>query len=170
MVETPETEDAVHVTMESNDDTGAFTEVTELLHADAGDVSAPRVTLEQSTARSISADHVDVNKSAVKGITTQTATMTQAASLTLNAADIAVHESSIGVLSSDRIDLFDSVVGIARGPLTVNEGSARVLVHIGPADATVKPVLDGQTAMRLGAGFGISIVVLSRLLRRLFGT
>jgi hypothetical protein len=128
------------------------------------------VTLEQSTAKSITADHVDLNKSAVRGITAQTATMTQAASLTLTSADIAVHESSIGVLTSDRIDLFDSVVGVARGPLTVNEGTTRVLVHIGPADAAVKPVLNGQSALGLGAGFGISIVFLSRLLRRLFGT
>ena len=54
--------------------------------------------------------------------------------------------------------------------MTVNEGTARVMVHIGPADGTIKPVLNGQAALGLGAGFGISIVVLSRLLRRLFGT
>ena len=170
MAETLPTEKSVHQVMEPSDDTGEFVEATELLHADAGDVSASRVTIEQSTAKSVTADHVEVNKSAVKGITAQTATMTQAASLTLRADDIALHESSVGVLTSDRIDLFDSVVGVARGPLTVNEGTSRVLVHIGPADATIKPVLDGQAALGLGAGFGISIVVLSRLLRRLFGT
>ena len=75
MAETRPTEDAAHQVMEPSDETGEFVEATELLHADAGDVSATRVTLEQSTAKSITSDHVALNKSAVKGITAHTATI-----------------------------------------------------------------------------------------------
>ena len=169
MAETHPTEDGAVPVMEPSEETGEFVEATELLHADAGDISAARVSLEQSTAKSITADHVSLNQSAVKGITTQTATMTQAAAFNLKSTDIALHESTAAIVSGDRIDIFDSVVGVARGPLTVQEGSARVLVQIGSADPAVKPVLNAQSAVGLGVGFGTTIVLLSRLLRRLFG-
>jgi hypothetical protein len=169
MAETHPTEDATHQVMEPSDESGEFTEATELLHADAGDISAARVTLEQSTAKSITSDHVSLNKSAVKGITTQSATMTQSAAFSLKSEDIAIHESSAGLISGERVDVFDSVIGVVNGPINVTEGSARVLVQIGPADPSVKPVLNAQAALGLGAGFGATIILLSRLLRRLLG-
>ena len=48
--------------------TGEFVEAGDLLHADAGDVSATRVSLEESTAKSITGDHVTMTQSAVKTI------------------------------------------------------------------------------------------------------
>jgi hypothetical protein len=169
MAQTHPTEDAAHQVMEPAEDTGEYTEATELLHADAGDISAGRVALEQSTAKSISADHVTLRQSAVRNITAETATMTQSAAFRLKSGDLAVHESPLGIVSSDRVDIFDSVIGVVNGPINVGEGSARVLVQIGPADPAVKPVLNAQAALSLGAGFGATIVLLSRLLRRLLG-
>ena len=169
MAQTHPTEDPTHQVMEPTDDTGEYIEATELFHADAGDVSASRVALEQSTAKSITADHATLRQSAVRNITAETATMTQSAAFRLKSGDLAIHESPLGFVSSDRVDIFDSVIGVVNGPINVSEGTARVLVQIGPADPSVKPVLNAQAALSLGAGFGATIVVLSRLLRRLLG-
>ena len=155
--------------MEASDETGEFVEVVELLHADAGDVEASRVSLEQSTARTISAEHISINQSAIRDISADTATMTQSASFVLKSSDIALHESAAGLVSGNQVDLFDTAVGLVRGPVTIGEGSARILIQIGPANPHLKPVLDAKSALGLGAGFGASLVLLSRLLRRLLG-
>jgi hypothetical protein len=152
-----------------SDESGEFHEVSELLHADAGSVQADSVHIEQSSARSIAATDVVIDQSAIKDVTTQSATVSQSASLLLKGSDVAFHESVVGYASADRVDLIDSTVGILKGPVSVSEGSSRVLVHIGPADGAIKPVLDAQSAVALGAGFGATLVILSRLLRRLLG-
>ena len=153
--------------MEPSTPTGEFEEVTELLHADAGDVSATRVSLEESTAKSIRAEYVTLNRSAVKSISADTLQMTQAAAFQVTSADTAMHDSSAALISADRVDVFDSVIGAVRGPVTVNEGSTRIFLQVGPADPAARPMLNAQSAIGLGAGFGATIVLLSRLLRRL---
>jgi hypothetical protein len=169
MAETHPIEDGANPVMEPSATTGEFEEVTELLHADAGDVSATRVSLEESTAKSIKADHVTLNRSAVKDISAQTVQMTQAAAFQLTSGDTALHDSSAAVVSADRVDVFSSVVGVVRGPVNVGEGSTRIFLHVGPADSAARPTLNAQAALGLGAGFGAALVLLSRLLRRLLG-
>jgi hypothetical protein len=170
MAETHSTDNGLNPVMQPSDATGEFVEAVELLHGDAGDISAARVTLEESTAKSITGDHVTMTQSAVKNIEAQTATMTQSAAMSVKSADIALHQSSTGIVSGERVDIFDSMVGVVRGPVTVGEGaSARVFVQVGPGNASVRPMLSAQAALGLGAGFGATLVLLSRLLRRLLG-
>jgi hypothetical protein len=148
---------------------GEFAEATELLHADAGTIEADRVTIEQSSAGSINADNVSINRSAIKSVSAQTATLTQSAALRFNGSDTAFHDSALGFVSAERVDVYDSTIGVLYGPVTISEGSPRVLLHLGPTDSSVRPVLNAQSALGLGAGVGASLVILSRLLRRLLG-
>jgi hypothetical protein len=148
---------------------GEFGEATELFHADAESVAADRVSIEQSSAGSVTADSISINQRAVRSISTQTATLTQSAAFRFTGSDTAIHDSAIGFVSSDRVDAYDSTIGVLYGPMTVAEGSPRVLFHLGPTDPSVKPVLNGQAALGLGAGIGASLVIVSRLLRRLLG-
>lgn len=169
MTESQPQGNGAHQVIEPSEATGEFVESAELLHGDAGDISATRVTLEQSTAKTVNGEQVTLRQSAVKSVTTDTATMTQSAALILKSSDTALHESTAGIISAERVDVFDSVIGVVNGPINVTEGSARVFVQIGPSDPSVKPVLDAQAALGLGAGFAASLVILSRLLRRLLG-
>jgi 3D (Asp-Asp-Asp) domain-containing protein len=169
MAEMHPTDNGANPVMEPSSATGEFEEVSELLHADAGDVSATRVSLEESTAKSITAEHVTLNRSAVKSIAADTLQMTQAAAFQMTSADTAMHDSSAGMITADRVDVFDSVIGAVLGPVTVGEGSTRIFLQVGPADPAARPVLNAQSALGLGAGFGATIVLLSRLLRRLLG-
>jgi hypothetical protein len=150
-------------------ESGKFHEVTELLHADAGSVQAASVHIEQSSARAVSADDVVIDQSAIKDVTARSATVTQSASAIFKGDDVAFHESVVGFASARRLDLIDSSVGLVAGPVSVSEGQSRILVHIGPADGSIKSVLNAQSAVALGAGFGATLVILSRLLRRLLG-
>ena len=117
----------------------------------------------------ITADEVSIDQSAVKQINTTSATVSQSASLLFKGDDVAFHESVLGIASAQRLDLIDSTVGIVNGPVSVNQGSARILIHVGPVEGSIKPVLNAQSAVALGAGFGATLAILSRLLRRLLG-
>lgn len=151
------------------DESGEFHEVTELLHADAASVQADSVRIEQSSARTVTAGDVVIDQSAIKDVSAQSATVTQSAAFRFTGGDVAFHESFVGSASAQRVDLFDSTVGFVKGPVSINEGSTRILVHLGPASGSLRPVLDAQSAVALGAGFGAALVILSRLLRRLLG-
>ncbi len=167
--ELPE-EPAANTAFQADPETGGFVEVTELLHADAGTVTANRVNIEQSTAGTITADHVTVTQSAIKTVDSRETRATQSAALILKSDDTAFHESAAGFVSANRIDLFDSTVGLVFGPVTVAEGAkSRIFVQIGGGANTTPPLLNGESALKLGAGLGLSFVVFSRLLRRLLG-
>jgi hypothetical protein len=169
MTDQQENLEGAHQVVDAESVTGGFREATELLHADVESVTADRVSIEQSSAKAVSADHVSINQSGVKTVTASNATMTQSAALVFNGDDVAIHEGAIGIARAGRVDLFDSSVGLVTGPVTIGEGSARILVHLGSADGAIKPVLDTRSALALGAGFASTLVILSRLLRRLLG-
>jgi hypothetical protein len=169
MTDQQENPEGVRQVDDATGERGEFVEASELLHADVDSVTAERVSIEQSSAGAVSADHVAVNQSGVKSITASSATMTQSATLIFKGDDVAMHEGVVGVARAGRIDLIDSTAGVVAGPVTIGEGSARILVHLGPANSEVKPVLDARSAMALGAGFASTLVILSRMLRRLLG-
>lgn len=169
MTESHPTETASNGMVTPEADSNEFVEAVELLHGDAGDVTATNVTIEQSSAGTVSGERVTVAQSALKRLDAGSAQLSQSAALILKSADTALAESAAGVVTSDQITLVNSTVGIAQGPLTVANGTARILVHVGNAEGSVKPMLDGQGALRFGAGLGLSLVVFSRLLKRLLG-
>ena len=150
-------------------DTNEFVEAVELLHGDAGDVTGTTINLEQSSAGTVSGEQVTVTQSAVKRVDAGSAQLSQSAALVLKSTDTALSESAAGIISGGQTTVVNSTVGFTKGPLTVANGTARVLVHIGETDSSVKPTLDGQGALRFGASLGLSLVVFSRLLRRVLG-
>jgi hypothetical protein len=151
-------------------DSGKFVEVTELLHADAGTVNADRIAIEQSTANSVTARTVEITQSAIRSVSSEEARLEQTAMLLLKSSDTAVHESAIGVIKADRIDLLGTTAGLVLGSVNVAEGArSRILVQIGGGANRPQPILDGQSALRLGAGLGVSLLVFGRLMRRVLG-
>jgi hypothetical protein len=150
-------------------DSNEFAEAVELLHGDAGEVTGNTVAIEQSTAGSVTGEQVTVSQSAVKRLEAGSAQLSQSAAFILKSADTALSESAAGIITGGQTTLVNSTVGIAHGPLTVASGTARVFVQIGNADSSIKPMLDSQGALRLGVGLGFSLVVFSRLLRRVLG-
>ncbi len=158
-----------NITIRPDGTDAEFVEVSELLHADAGDVRAERVAIEQSTAGQVTASEVSIEQSAIRQVQADSARIEQSAMLILKSSDTALHDSAAGILSADRVDLHKGSVGIVKGPVTIAEGgSAQILIQIGGGDST-RPVLNGQSALRLGAGLGLSLVVFSRFLRRVLG-
>lgn len=154
---------AEHITPMGTDEPITFA------HTELGDVQGERISIDQSSVKSVSGKQVRINQSAVRKLDMQSGTVTQSAAATLSSTDLAMHESAAGYVNAGRVDLFDSTVGILHGPLTVSEGTARVLVHIGPTNSAIRPVLDRDSALRFGAAMGLSLVVFSRLFRRIFG-
>lgn len=170
MTETSGAPESPSATVQPAPDSGEFVEVSELLHADAGNVQATHVAIEQSTVGQIKSDKADITQSAIRSITAGEVRMDQSASAILKSDDTALHDSAIGIATAGRIDLFGSTVGIARGSINVGEGaSSRVLVQIGGGANAPRPLLNAQSALTLGAGIGLSGLILGRLVRRILG-
>lgn len=169
MTDSQQNETGLNSVITPQAESNEFIEAVELLHGDAGDVTAETITLEQSTAGAVTGEQVTVSQSAVKRIDAGSAQLSQSAAFILKSADTALSESAAGIITGGQTTVVNSTVGIAQGPLTVANGNARIFVQIGGGEASVKPMLDGQGALRLGAGLGLSLVVFSRLLRRLMG-
>ena len=169
MSESQQSETGLNGMVTSQTDTNEFVEAVELLHGDAGDVTGTTISIEQSTAGTVSGERVTLSQSAAKRVDAGSAQLSQSATLILKSEDTALSDSAAGIITGGQTTLVNSTVGIAQGPLTVANGTARVLVQIGSTDGSVRPMFDGQGALRLGAGIGISLVVFSRFLRRLLG-
>lgn len=137
-------------------------------HADDGtsaDEHLREVTVEHASATSVTGDTIRVTQSAVRSIDAATVIMTQSSAAHIQAEEIALHGSSAASIGSTRSDIYDSAVGLLHGPMTVREGTARVLLHIGPADCSVRPVLTARSALAAGAGLGLGLALSGRLLR-----
>jgi hypothetical protein len=169
MTSSQQTETGLNTVVTPHADSNEFVEAVELLHGDAGDVTGTTVTIEQSTAGTVTGEQVTVSQSALKRLDAGSAQLSQSAAFILKSEDTALSESAVGIITGGQTTLVNSTVGIAHGPLTVANGTARVFVQIGNTDSSIEPTLDGQGALRFGAGLGLSLVVFSRLLRRLLG-
>jgi len=122
---------------------------------------------EGTTIDDVTTDNVRVSQTAIRHLTVKSGTFEQSATMHMQAEEVALHNSPAGILSTDRADVFDSAVGILRGPMTVREGKAQVLLHIGPANCTVRPIMSGRSAIAVGASFGAAFAILGSLLRRI---
>ena len=169
MTDSQESATGLHGITTPKADTNEFVEAVELLHGDAGDVSGSTITMEQSTAGAVTGEQITISQSAVKRVDAGSAQLSQSAAFIMKSEDTALSESAAGLITGGPTTLVNSTVGIAHGPLTVANGTARVFVHIGSNESAIKPTFDGQGALRLGAGLGLSLVVFSRFLRRLLG-
>jgi len=107
-----------------------------------------------------------ISQSALRELTIHHGTMTQSAALNLVSEDVALHESSVGMLQGDQVAMYDSAAALAIGNLTVREGKASVFMHIGTSDCSIRPVLNTWSALAAGAGIGFGFALLNSLVHR----
>ena len=99
MTESQQSETGLNGMIAPEADSNEFVEAVELLHGDAGDVTAETVNIEQSSAGSISAERVTVTKSMVRRLDAGSAQLSQTATLILKSDDTALSESAAWIIS-----------------------------------------------------------------------
>ena len=144
-------------------------EATELVRADAGDVTATTVSMDRSGAEKIIAERVTMDHSGVRTMEANSVQMDRSGVLRLQSEHTVLHDSAAVAISATEARVVKGRVVFFRAEQATVEGSLRPLIHIGQADGNSKPLLDAQGALRFGAAFGLALVIGGRIVRLLFG-
>lgn len=137
----------------------------ELLRTDAGDVAATTVTLERSGADQITAERVIMNRSGAKQLDARSAQLDRSGVMALKGEHVVLHDGSAITITAGEARLVKSrALFVTAGSATIEGG--QVLVHVGPRDGNVRPVVDAAGAASFGAALGLVLVLLGALVRR----
>jgi hypothetical protein len=110
-----------------------------------------------------------MDRSGAKSLAARSAHLTNSGVLVLKSDHAVLQGGSAVVVSAAEARLVKSrAVAVVADRLTA-EGELRTLLHIGASDNCIRPVFDGRSAAGFGAAFGIVVLILGRLVRRLGG-
>ena len=149
--------------------THAPREAEELLEASVGPVVAEVVHLEKSRAESIKGSRVTMRRSAAQRVEAGSLQMVNSAAASARTDDLAVHDSAVAALSTNEARVENSVILAMRAKHVTGEGRNAILLNVGPAGDNATTLLSGQSALRLGAGLALTLLVFGRVFRLIFG-
>ena len=141
-------------------------EAAELLRADAGNVDATTVAMERSGAERVTGERVIMTRSGANRLEARSAQLDRSGVVSLRSERAVLQAGSAVSVVAGETRLVKSRVGVLVGNAMVEEG-ARVLVHVGPSAGGVQPVVKTAGAVGVGAAFGVVVLVLGSLVRRL---
>lgn len=142
---------------------------SELLRADAGDVSATTVTMDRSGAEHIEAQRVIMDRSGAQRLEARSAQLDRSGVVLLRSDRAVLHKGSVMVVTASEARLVKSRALAVVSGKTVVEGRVNTLVHVGPAEGDVRPVFDTVGALSFGAALGFTALFIGRLVRRFSG-
>jgi hypothetical protein len=144
------------------------TVATEILRAEAGDVDATTVSMDRSGAEQVTAQRVVMTNSGARTVEARSAQVDRSGILAVQ-SDKAVFSNStaIAIVTQEARIVRSRVFALKADQATIEAG-ARVAIYAGPADETIRPLVDSRGAAAFGAGLGLALVVLGSLLRRIF--
>ncbi len=164
--ETPASADVPRTILKAST-TKSPTEAAELLRADVGDVEATTVSMERSGADRVTGQRVIMSRSGAKTLEARSAQLDRSGVVSLRSEHTVLHAgSTVNVMAGEVRMVKSRALVLTTKQATVEEGS-RILVYAGPASAGVKPALDAAGAAGFGAGFGLVLLLLGSLVRRL---
>ncbi len=162
-------EQVVAATVEKSNTTKSPLLGSELLYADAGNVEATNVTLEHSGAETVTAERATIEHSDVKSLEARSVQFTKSGALRVNAENAVLQGSSAGFIQADEARLVKSrAVVINAGKLTA-EGNVNTFLQFGPVEGEIKTVFTPQSAAGFGIAFGLVVLVLGGIFRRVVG-
>ncbi|HEY7035972.1 MAG TPA: hypothetical protein VH482_31855 [Thermomicrobiales bacterium] len=151
------------------DTTKSPIEANELLRADAGDVQATTVTMDRSGAESVTAQRVTMERSGAKTLEARSAQLVNSGVAILKSEQAVLQGGSAVLVSAKEARLVKSRAAVVVAERLTGEGELKALLHVGSSDGCIRPVLDGRSALGLGAAFGLVVLVFGRLVKRLGG-
>jgi hypothetical protein len=139
----------------------------------------------EEAAADLSADlerkHVDVKDSAVSSVQGGHVSMTESAARSVDAQAVNMTDSAAGFVQTKSLDMRDAPIGFAVSKeATIHSGDVGVLVSgrvkakelctwlvvAGKVEGDVKTLLSPLSALAMGAGFGLVVMVLRKLATR----
>ena len=140
---------------------------TELLRTETGDVQADSVTMERAGAEYVTAQRAIISNSGARSIDARSAQIDRSGVLALNSEKAVLYNSSAGAVAAEQARIVRGRVFMLKAENATIEGDVKIGLYAGPAPENVRPLLDARGAAVCGATFGLVILFLGSVLRRL---
>lgn len=119
-----------------------------------------------TASAAVRADHVEINQTGTQSVDAQTVTINQGGAAQVRAHDVTVSQGGIALARAERVELAEgsSAFALVAGEAQVDAGATVLLLVTRETSGDVRPLLDLPTALAIGAGFGLAVSLLRRLL------
>lgn len=144
------------------------TATTELLRAEAGDVQAGTIAMERAGAEQVTAERVVMTNSGARTIDARSAQVDRSGVLAVRSEKAVFYNSTAIAVATDEARIVRGRVLLLKADRATIEGDARIAVLAGPASDTMRPLVDIRGAAAFGAGLGAMLLLAGSVLRRLF--
>ena len=142
------------------------TVATEILRAEAGDVHATTVTMDRAGAEQVTAERVVMTNSGARTVEARSAQVDRSGILAVR-SDKAVFSNSTAIaIATEEARIVRSRVLMLKADRATIEAGAKIAIYAGPADENMRPLADVRGAAAFGAGLGAVLLLLGSLLRR----
>ena len=144
------------------------TVATEILRAEAGDVDSTTVSMDRAGAEQVTAERVVMTNSGARTVEARSAQVDRSGILTVR-SDKAVFSNSTAIaIATDEARIVRSRVFALKADRATIEPGTKVAIYAGPADENMRPLADVRGAAAFGAGLAVVLLLLGSLLRRIF--
>jgi hypothetical protein len=144
------------------------TVATELLRAEAGDVQGGTIGMERAGAEQVTAERVVMTNSGARTIDARSAQVDRSGILAVRSDKAVFYNSTTVAVSTDEARIVRGRVLLLKADHAEIEGDVRIGVYAGTASESVRPLVDVRGAAAFGAGLGAALLLVGSLLRRLF--
>jgi hypothetical protein len=142
------------------------TVATEILRAEAGDVHATTVTMERAGAERVTAERIVMTNSGARTVEARSAQVDRSGILAVR-SDKAVFSNSTAIaIATEEARIVRSRVLMLKADRATIEAGAKVAIYAGPADENMRPLADVRGAAAFGVGLGAVLLLLGPFLRR----
>jgi hypothetical protein len=143
------------------------TAVTELLRSEAGDVQAGSVSMERAGAEQVTAERVIMTNSGARTVDARSAQIDRSGILAVNSEKAVFYNSSAVAVAAEEARIVRGRVFMLKADRVTIEGDAQIAIYAGPTSETVRTLVDARGAAAFGAGLGAALLLIGSLLRRL---
>ena len=112
------------------------------------------------------AEQVEISQTSASNVDAEIVSISQGAAGQVRAREVTLSQGAIGLARADRVQLGEgsSAFALMANEAKVDAGATIMLLVSGETSGDVRPLLDLPTALAIGAGFGLAIALLRRLL------
>ena len=120
----------------------------------------------ETTPGAIKADHVEISQSGAQLVDAQTVAINQGGAAQVRAQEVSVSQGGIALARAEHLDLREgsSAFAVLADEAKVEGGATVLLLVSGETSGDVRPMLTLPTAFAIGAGLGLAIAFVRRLL------
>lgn len=147
---------------------GESTEQRDFIGEKLGSIQAGQISLNRSTADSITSERASFDHSSVKQLETSSAQLDKSSVFQMKAENAVISHSAATFVRANDARLVNSSAIYVNSPNMNVEGDLKTILHIGNATGNVHMIFDKDGALRFGVGLGAALVGLGVLARRLF--